>query len=40
MTNYGIEVKDKGTGIFVKDGSNLSAGTLELNIAEQTLEQE
>ena len=30
LTNYGIEVKDKGTGIFVKDGSNLSAGTLEL----------
>ena len=30
QSNYGIEVKDKGTGIFVKDGSNLSAGTLEL----------
>ena len=30
LSNYGMEVKDQGTGIFVKDGSSVSAGTLEL----------
>ena len=30
LSNYGIEVKDNGTGIFVKDGSQVSPGTLEL----------
>jgi len=30
LSNYGIEVKDEGTGIFVKDGSQVSAGNLKL----------
>ena len=38
LTNYGIEVKDKGTGIFIKDGSNVSAGTLELKYSGSNTE--
>ena len=30
LSAYGVEVKDNGTGIFIKDGSTLSAGTLEI----------
>ena len=30
LSNYGVEIKDDGTGIFVKDGSTISVGNLEL----------